>query len=120
MGFSRCGHSVTRRIKAPAALSGADFAGVKGYYDLWQIDSFQRDQVVMNRVLPLFCPLHTVLSCDEAGNVVLCENMYGDGMAVKETTPYSLSDFDEACQEQLLLSLGFDSREDALAWLSSH
>ena len=120
MGFSRCGHSVTRRVAAPAEAIGADFAQAQAYYDLWQIEVFSPERVTMIREIPLFCPMHRVLSVNEAGEIVLTHNVYGDGMAVDETFDRSIADFDEETQSRLLLGLGFDSREDAEAWLTAH
>lgn len=49
MCFSRCGHSVTRRIHPPEMLAGADFAAVQAYYALWQIEDFSAAAVSMRR-----------------------------------------------------------------------
>ncbi|MBR3743476.1 MAG: hypothetical protein IKN04_23965 [Clostridia bacterium] len=118
MGFSRCGHSVTRRIETPNHLIGADFAAVQAYYELWQIDSFSKDHIAMSREIPLFCPMHTVISVDDAGNAVLCQNMYGDGMAIIKTTDLSIDQFDAETREALLLGIGFDSQTDAEVYLN--
>ncbi len=120
MGFSRCGHSVTRRVSPPAALIGADFAAAQAYYDLWQLDSFSGEQVTMSREIPLFCPIHTVAGVNEAGEVVLSRNMYGDGMAVVKACDRELEDFSPEDQEALALGLGFDTQEAAEAWLREH
>ena len=117
MGFTRCGHSVTRRITAPERVIGMDFSAFQEYYDLWQIESFSSTRVAMSREISLFCPMHQVLTVNEAGDVVLSQNQYGDGMAVLRTYPISLSQFDEETQEALRLGLGFDSEEEAAAWL---
>lgn len=117
MGFSRCGHSVTRRIEAPAHVIGADFSGVQQYYQLWQIDSFSKDRIAMSREIPLYCPMHIVISVDEAGNVVFCQNVYGDGMAVIRSTDLSAEQFDLDTRETLLLGLGFDSEDEAAKYL---
>ena len=120
MGFSRCGHSVTRRVQAPDSLAGAEFTAVKDYYSLWQIDQFSKERIEMSREIPLFCPMHTVVSVNEAGEGVLCRNLYGDGMAVIRTTGRSLDDFAGEDQEKLLLGLGFDTLKEAEDWLSAH
>ena len=120
MGFTRCGHSVTRRIDAPAGVIGADFPQTQAYYSLWQVESFSPDQVTMTREIDLFCPMHKVLSVNEAGEIVLTHNVYGDGMAVDQTYGRSIGDFDEDTRRRLLLGLGFDTREDAEAWLAVH
>ncbi|MBQ9262767.1 MAG: hypothetical protein IJ189_00985 [Clostridia bacterium] len=121
MMFSRCGHSVTRRIEAPSSVVGGDFETTQNYYDLWQIDSFSAAAIDMSREIDLFCPMHRVLGCNEAGEIVLSRNVYGDGMAIEQTYGgLSLEDFDEETQEALRLGLGFDTADDARAWLSAH
>ena len=90
MAFTRCGHSVTRRVLAPEALTGADFAASQDYYNLWQLESFSPERLEMRREIPLFCPIHTVVGVNEAGDVVLTRNMYGDGMAVVRDTGRTL------------------------------
>ena len=120
MGFTRCGHSVTRRVAAPSGVIGANFSETQAYYSLWHIESFSPDQVTMTREIDLFCPMHAVLSVNEAGEIVLTHNVYGDGMAVDKTYPKSIGDFDEDTQRKLLLGIGFDSPEDAEAWLGPH
>lgn len=120
MAFSRCGHSVTRRVRAPEALAGADFAAVQDYYSLWQIESCAPEHIDMRREIPLFCPIHTVAGVNEAGDVVLLRNMYGDGMAVVKDAGRSLEDFSPEAREALLLNIGFDTEADAEAWLREH
>lgn len=120
MAFSRCGHSVTRRVLAPEALTGADFAAAQGYYDLWQLESFSSDRLEMRREIPLFCPIHTVVGVNEAGDVVLTRNMYGDGMAVVRDTGRTMDSFDADTREALLPGIGFDTEEEAEAWLREH
>ena len=120
MGFSRCGHSVTRRVSAAAGVIGADFGETQAYYSLWQVESFSPERVTMNREIPLFCPMHQVLSVNEAGEIVLTHNVYGDGMAVEKTYDASIGDFDEEIQDQLLLGLGFEDAAAAERWLNTH
>lgn len=120
MGFSRCGHSVTRRIQAPENMVGADFAITQDYYDLWQVESFSAERITMRREISLFCPMHQVLTVNESGEVVLSQNQYGDGMAVLRTYPAHLSEFDEEIQNALILGLGFESEDAAVEWLGAH
>ena len=61
MAFSRCGHSVTRRVSVPEALVGEDFSAARAYYDMWSIDSFSPENVTMRREIDLYCPMHAVL-----------------------------------------------------------
>ena len=120
MAFTRCGHSVTRRVLAPDTLMGADFPTAQAYYDLWQVESFSPDRLEMRRELALFCPIHTVVGVNEAGDVVLMRNMYGDGMAVVQDTGRTLDSFDADTREELLPGIGFESEEASLVWLREH
>ena len=120
MAFTRCGHSVTRRVLAPDALTGTDFAAAQDYYGLWQIESFSPDRLEMRREIPLFCPIHTVVGVNEAGAAVLMRNMYGDGMAVVKDTARTLDGFDPDMREELLRGIGFDTEQQAEAWLQEH
>ncbi|MBQ9197945.1 MAG: hypothetical protein IJ662_08825 [Clostridia bacterium] len=121
MQFSRCGHSVTRRVQAPERVVGADFAAAQMYYDVWTITSFGADSIAMSREIDLFCPMHRVLGCSEAGEIVVSRNVYGDGMAIEKTYPgVTLSDFDPDTQEALRLGLGFDTTAEADAWVAAH
>jgi len=120
MAFTRCGHSVTRRVLAPDMLMGADFPTAQAYYDLWQVESFSPDRLEMRRELALFCPIHTVVGVNEAGDVVLMRNMYGDGMAVVQDTGRTLDGFAPDTREELLSGIGFDDEEAARGWLREH
>lgn len=120
MCFSRCGHSVARRIHPPQILIGADFAATQQYYDVWQIEDFSAVALSMRREIDLYCPMHQVVGATEAGEIVISENQYGDGMAVVAETGRRLEDFSEEMQAQLLLGLGFDSRDEAIQWLATH
>ena len=120
MAFTRCGHSVTRRVEAPDALAGKEFSAAQDYYSVWQIESFTPERIDMRREIPLFCPIHTVLGVNDAGEVVLLRNMYGDGMAVTKDTGRTLGSFSPDAREALLPGLGFDSEADAEAWLREH
>ena len=117
MAFSRCGHSVTRRVSAPDALAGADFHTALEYYEAWSIVSFSPDNVTMRREIDLYCPMHAVLSVNDAGEAVLTRNVYGDGMAVEKTYAVTLTEFGPEDRQALLRGIGFDSREEAEAWL---
>ena len=119
MAFSRCGHSVTRRVAAPDALVGEGFDAARDYYEAWSILSFSSENVAMRREMDLYCPMHAVLSVSDAGEAVLTRNVYGDGMAVEKTYALSLSDFSPEDRQTLLRGIGFDSGEEAEAWLES-
>ncbi len=117
MAFSRCGHSVTRRVSAPESLISADFGAVREYYGEWSVESFSPEAVSMRREIDLYCPAHAVLSVSDAGEAVLTRNVYGDGMAVEKTYALTVSDLSPEDRRALLRGIGFDSREEAEAWV---
>ena len=47
MFFTRCGHSVSRRTDAAAAVQGASFEAVRSYYDVWTILEMTEERVEM-------------------------------------------------------------------------
>ena len=120
MYFSRCGHSVARRVTAPPEVIGGDFAALQAHYDLWRVDSFSGDAVEMSREIDLFCPMHRVIGCNEAGEIVLSRNLYGDGMAIEKIYPLTLEDMAAEETERVRLGIGFDSAEEADAWIAAH
>ena len=121
MLFSRCGHSVTRRVSASEGVVGMDFGAIQRYYDAWQIDSFSPVNIEMSREIDLFCPLHWVICCNEAGEIVLCRNRYGDGMAMAKAFPaFTLERLTEDERTKIRQGIGFDSEEEAEAWLRAH
>ena len=82
------GHAVTRRIAAPEEILHADFRAAQAYYgEAWQLLSFSADALEMSREIDLFCPMHRVIGCNEAGEIVRSRNVYGDGTAIEKTTP---------------------------------
>lgn len=117
MRFTRCGHSVTRRIRVPDEWAGKSFSDFAAHYDVWQIEEFTPSAVEMSREVPLYCPAHLVLTVNDAGEVVLSRNEYGDGMAMKKTYEKTLDDFSEERKEKLILGIGFDSESEAEEWL---
>lgn len=115
MFFTRCGHSVSRRTDAAVAVQGASFEAVRSYYDVWTILEMTEERVEMERQIGLFCPMHKVVSLTEAGQIVLAENRYGDGMAILKI--YDATFPDEETKNLLLAGQGFDSEEMAEMWL---
>ena len=115
MHFQRCGHQVERRVKIPDSLHEADFEKVAAYYDQWLIQSMNKDSLVMERYIDLYCPSHVVVNMDQSGQVVLAENRYGDGMAIIEIL--DAMPVEEEKRRLLLAGIGFDNQEEAAAWL---
>ena len=116
MYFTRCGHKVSRRTDVAEAVREDTFDAVRSYYNLWTILEMTGDRVEMERQIDLYCPMHKVVSLDEAGQVVLSENRYGDGMAILKI--YEGTAADEKIRNLLIAGRGFDSETEAEKWLS--
>lgn len=119
MRFLRCGHSVTRRVEAGPQNHGLTFSELQEKYADWELRDFSESAVSMEKELALFCPLHYVLTAGDSGEIVLTNNRYGDGMAVEKVYQTALSQMPEETRRQLIYGIGFDSREEAEAWLGA-
>lgn len=117
MYFLRCGHSVSRRTELADAVKQGSFSDVQAYYSLWTVLETTKEQVKMERQLDLFCPMHQVVSLNEAGQVILSENRYGDGMAVKKVYDTELALLPQDVRNALVAGIGFDSEAQADAWM---
>lgn len=121
MLFTLCGHSVTRRVQAPERMIGQGFSQAQSYYDLWQIEEFGPGSIAMSREIGLYCPMHRVLTVNEAGEAVLTRNVYGDGMAIEKTyAEKDISAWSERDRENLRLGIAFDTEAEADAFMASH
>lgn len=117
MFFLRCGHSVSRRTDAAEEAVGKTFEETRSYYGLWTIRTLTPDRVEMDREINLYCPMHQVLCLDEAGQLLLCENRYGDGMAICRVFETDTQNIEEEMRQRLIAGEGFDSEEAAVKWL---
>ena len=115
--FMPCGHTVTRRIQLPDSLRGADFEQVQHYYHQWQVDAFSPYCIALSRDEEIYCPMHYVLMTDETGRLGIFQNVYGDGLALVQQLDAMIGNFNEEMREKLYAGIGFDSAEDAEAWL---
>lgn len=119
MRFRRCGHSVERRIEAGTENQGLTFTRFREKYPDWTVTAFSESAAAMEKEPELFCPMHHVLSAGDSGEIVMSQNRYGDGMAVEKVLGRTLSEMPEEKREQLIYGIGFDTKEDAEAWLAA-
>lgn len=117
MYFLRCNHSISRRTKAAQDVQGATFDEVRQYYDVWTLLTLSTDHVRMERQIDLYCPMHKVLFLDRAGQIVLAENRYGDGMAILKIYEGTSVEMTDEVRGLLVAGQGFDSESDAHQWL---
>ena len=117
--YTRCEHTVTRRLTAPVELYGLDMEGVAALYPEWRITEFSPVLVKMERRPDLFCPDHVVLMPDGAGYLCVYENKYGDAMVLVHELETMLASLPAAAQEEARNGVGFSTLEELEAWLES-
>lgn len=117
--YTRCEHTVNRRMAAPVELYGKTLEEVSALYEEWQMTAFSPKEISMEQVLPLFCPEHTVLMPDGAGYVCVFENRYGDAMALVKQLSIEVKNLPAAAREEVEMGKGFSSPEELDAWLES-
>lgn len=119
LNYTRCEHSVTRRLTADKEYKGCTLEQIQQAYAEWAITSFSPAEIVMSVSLPLYCPDHLVVLPDGAGVLGVYENVYGDGYALKNQLDIPLSDLDEETRESVHLGVGFDNAQALESWLES-
>lgn len=117
--YTRCEHTVNRRMAAPVELYGKTMEEAAALYADWQLTAFSPKEIVMEQELPLFCPEHTVLLPDGAGYVCVFENRYGDAMALVKQLSIEVKNLPAAAREEVEMGKGFSSPEELDAWLES-
>lgn len=117
--YTRCEHTVNRRMTAPTELYGKTMEEVSALYEDWKLTSFSPKEICMEKLIELFCPEHTVLMPDGAGYVCVFENRYGDGMALIRQLPIEMKALPAAAREEVEMGKGFSSPEELDAWLES-
>jgi len=117
--YTRCSHTVTRRLTAPVELYGKDMDEVAAMYPEWQITEFSPVLVKMERRPDMFCPDHMVLMPNGAGFLCVYENKYGDALSLVRELETPLSSLPAAAQEEARRGVGFSTSEELEAWLES-
>ncbi len=117
--YTRCEHTVTRRVTAPVEVYGKTLAEVQPLYPEWQITGFSAAEITMNQRPDLFCPAHLVLMTAADGSLNVYRNKYGDALALEKTLDTEVAALPAAVQEELEAGVGFASEEALYAWLES-
>lgn len=117
LSYTRCEHTVTRRVAAPAELYGKTLAEVEPLYDEWQITEFASKEIKMSQKPDLYCSDHVVLLPNEAGILCVFQNKYGDAMALVSELETELSALPASMQEEVRQGLGFNSLVELEQWL---
>lgn len=117
--YTRCEHTVTRRVTAPVEIYGKTLAEVEALYPEWRITEFSGRLIRMEQHAQLFCPDHMVLMPDGAGMLCVFENKYGDALALVSELNIAVRDLPAAAQEEVEMGLGFSTAEELEMWLES-
>ncbi len=117
--YTRCTHTVTRRVTAPVELYGKTLDEVKALYPEWQISEFSAAEVRMAQRPDLFCPDHLVLMTGPQGNLSVYRNKYGDALALERELSTEAASLPAAVQESLAEGVGFTTEEEMNSWLES-
>lgn len=117
--YTRCRHTVTRRVTAPVELLGKTRGEAEELYPEWRITAFGPRRVEMEQQLDLFCPDHRVLLPGGDGLLCVFENKYGDALALVKELQTPLSALPEAQQQLVKHGMGFSTLEELEAWLES-
>ena len=117
--YTRCTHAVTRRVAAPAELTGKALADVRPLYDAWEITEFAPKLIQMRQRPDLFCPDHVVLMPGEDGTLCVFENKYGDALMLVSELETRLDALPAAAREELERGLGFRTLAEMEEWLES-
>ena len=119
LSYTRCEHTVTRRVAAPTELYGKTLADVRALYDDWQITEFSAKEIKMSERPDLYCPDHMVLLPNEAGVLCVFQNKYGDALALVSELQTELSALPNSMQEEVRQGIGFPSLAELEQWLEN-
>lgn len=117
--YTRCEHTVTRRVTAPVELLGKTLAEVEALYPEWRITEFGAKLIQMEQQPDLFCPDHMVLMPNGAGVLCVFENKYGDALALVNELDLQLAALPPAVQEEVTHGMGFSTPQELEQWLES-
>ena len=117
--YTRCAHTVTRRVTAPVEVWGKTLEEVEPLYPEWQITDFSAGEIAMAQRPDLFCPAHLVLMTGENGKLCVYRNKYGDALAQEKQLETDASTLPAAVQEELAVGIGFGTEEALAGWLEN-
>ncbi|MEA5013893.1 MAG: hypothetical protein VB099_04985 [Candidatus Limiplasma sp.] len=119
LSYTRCEHSITRRVAAPTELYGKTLQEVQPLYEEWQITEFAPKEIKMSQQPDIYCPDHMVLMPNETGLLCVFQNKYGDALALVEELQTEVSALPSAMQEEVRRGIGFATLAELEQWLES-
>ena len=117
--YTRCEHTVTRRVTAPAELHGKNLREVEALYPEWRITAFSPALVTMEQRPEIFCPDHLVVMMSPSGAVCVFENKYGDALSMTRELSLQADQLPAAVREEVEHGIGFSTAEELEMWLES-
>ena len=115
--YTRCEHTVTRRVTAPTELHGKTLQEVSALYPEWKVTEFSPALVRMEQKPDMFCPDHMVVMPGGAGYLCVFENRYGDALALVRELEVEVAALPAAVQEEGARGIGFATAEELDLWL---
>ncbi len=119
LSYTRCEHTITRRVAAPTELYGKTLAETGPLYEEWQITEFAPKEIRMSQQPDLYCPDHMVLMPNEIGILCVFQNKYGDALALVDELQTELGALPAAMQEEARRGIGFATLSELEQWLES-
>ena len=109
--YERCGHTVLRRMDAPAGWVGMTRKRVEETLEAegggWRMTGFAPGKVETAQTRDLFCPAHWVLMMDERGETDVYRDLDGERMTKVRT--YAVGAVDEEIRGKLRQGVAYDS-----------
>lgn len=119
LSYTRCQHTITRRVAAPRELYGKTLGEVQALYQEWQITEFAPKEIKMFQQPDIYCPDHMVLMPNETGLLCVFQNKYGDALALVEELETEVTALPAAMQEEARRGIGFATLAELEQWLES-
>ena len=108
--YARCGHSVLRRMDAPAGWVGMTRKRVEETLEAeggrWRMTGFAPGKIETTQTRDLLCPAHWVLMMDEKGETGVYREL--DGERMTKVKAYTVEAADEEMRGKLRQGLAYD------------
>ena len=121
--YAPCGHSVQRREKLPAQLTGltrpALESEIGGVIPGAAVTGFSGGEVDIALSTDIPCPLHWVLRAGEEGMICVLQNVSGEGMEVVRGTDVPVREAPEGDRAALVQGRMFDDVQALEGYIES-
>ena len=121
--YAPCGHSVQRREKLPAQLTGLSRAALEqeiaGVIPGAAVTGFSGAEVDIALSTDIPCPLHWVLRAGEDGMLCIMQNTMGEALEIVRSTDIPLAHVQEDEKQELLRGRIYDDVQALEGYLES-